>query len=150
MPHVLGRVNVVNMSLLSKVSHRFNANLNKTFGFPWQLSQYMVHLQCRRPWFDSWVRKMPWRRDKLLTPIFLGYPQGSVGRESACNVENWVRSLGWEDPLEKEIATHSNILAWRTPWSPKRLSDFHFHFQIRHLGVCVFLLFSFLIFIIVQ
>ena len=30
--------------------------------------------------------------------------------------ETWVRSLGWEDPLEKEMATHSNILAWRIPW----------------------------------
>ena len=31
--------------------------------------------------------------------------------------ETWVRSLGWEDPLEKEMATHSNILAWRIPWT---------------------------------
>ena len=30
--------------------------------------------------------------------------------------ETWVRSLGQEDPLEKEIATHSSILAWRIPW----------------------------------
>ena len=30
--------------------------------------------------------------------------------------ETWVRSLRWEDPLEKEMATHSTILAWRTPW----------------------------------
>ena len=30
--------------------------------------------------------------------------------------ENWVRSLGWEDPLEKEMATHASILAWRIPW----------------------------------
>ena len=29
--------------------------------------------------------------------------------------ETWVRSLGWENPLEKEMATHSSILAWRTP-----------------------------------
>ena len=29
----------------------------------------------------------------------------------------WVRSLGWEDPLEKEVATHSSILAWRIPWT---------------------------------
>ena len=29
--------------------------------------------------------------------------------------ETWVRSLGWEDPLEKEVATHSSILAWRIP-----------------------------------
>ena len=31
--------------------------------------------------------------------------------------ETWVPSLGWEDPLEKETATHSNILAWRIPWT---------------------------------
>ena len=30
--------------------------------------------------------------------------------------ESWVRSLGWEDPLEKEMATHSSVLAWRIPW----------------------------------
>ena len=30
--------------------------------------------------------------------------------------ETWVRSLGQEDPLEKEMATHSSILAWRNPW----------------------------------
>ena len=31
--------------------------------------------------------------------------------------ETWAQSLGWEDPLEKEITTHSNILAWRIPWT---------------------------------
>ena len=31
--------------------------------------------------------------------------------------ETWVRSLGWEDPLEEDIATHSSILAWRIPWT---------------------------------
>ena len=30
--------------------------------------------------------------------------------------ENWVQSLGWEDPLGKEMATHSSILAWTIPW----------------------------------
>ena len=31
--------------------------------------------------------------------------------------ETWVQSPGWEDPLEKGIATHSSILAWRIPWT---------------------------------
>ena len=31
--------------------------------------------------------------------------------------ESWVQSLDWEDPLEKEIATHSSIPAWRIPWT---------------------------------
>ena len=39
--------------------------------------------------------------------------------------ETWVRSLGWEDPLEKEMAIHSSILAWRIPWTeePGRLQS---------------------------
>ena len=39
--------------------------------------------------------------------------------------ETWVRSLGWEDPLEKEMATHSSTLAWRIPWTeePGRLQS---------------------------
>ena len=38
-------------------------------------------------------------------------------------LETWVLFLGWEDPLEKEMATHSSILAWRIPWTeePGRL-----------------------------
>ena len=39
--------------------------------------------------------------------------------------ENWVQSLGWEDPLEKEMATASSILAWKIPWmeEPGRLQS---------------------------
>jgi len=33
--------------------------------------------------------------------------------------ETWIQSLGQEDPLEKGMATHSNVLAWRTPWTEK-------------------------------
>ena len=42
-------------------------------------------LQCRRPWFNSWVGKIPWRRYRLLTPVFLGFPGGSDSKESTCN-----------------------------------------------------------------
>ena len=54
-------------------------------------------------------------------------------------LEAWIRSLGWEDLLEKGMATHSSILAWRIPWTEEsgglqsmesqsqiRLRDFHF------------------------
>ena len=33
--------------------------------------------------------------------------------------ETWVQYLGWEDPLEKEMATHSSTLAWKIPWTEK-------------------------------
>ena len=42
-------------------------------------------LQCRRPQFDFWVGKIHWRRDSLLSPVFLGFPYGSAGKKSACN-----------------------------------------------------------------
>ena len=119
----------------------------------------------------------------------MGFPDSSVGKESACNAgdpssipglgrsagegigyppqyswasvaaqlvknlltmrETWVRSLGWEDPLEKGKGIRSSILAWRIPWTvvhgiTKRqtgLSDFHFqpkpHIETRRTeGIC--------------
>ena len=44
------------------------------------------------------------------TPVFLGFPCGSAGKESSAMWETWVWSPGWEDPLKKGKATHSNIL----------------------------------------
>ena len=47
--------------------------------------------------------------------------------------ETWVQSLGWEDPLEKEMATHSSTLAWKIPWSeePGRLQSMELQ-GVRH------------------
>ena len=50
----------------------------------------------------------------------MGFPGTASGKEPACQCrrhETWVWSLGWEDPLEKGVATHSSILAWRIPWT---------------------------------
>ena len=49
--------------------------------------------------------------------LALRLPGGSDGKESACNAGVQVQSLGLEDPLEKGMATHSSILAWRIPWT---------------------------------
>ena len=51
------------------------------------------------------------------------FPGGSDGKASVYNVGDRVLSLGWEDRLEKEMATHSSILAWKIPWTedPGRL-----------------------------
>ena len=49
-----------------------------------------------------------------------GFPDGSVVKNPPANAgaaETWVLSLGGEDPLEEEMATHSNILAWKIPWT---------------------------------
>ena len=45
-----------------------------------------------------------------------GFPGGSDSKESAMQ-ETWVQSLGLEEPLEKGMATHSSIPAWRIPWT---------------------------------
>ena len=39
-----------------------------------------------RPLFDSWAGKIPWKRDRLPTPVLMGFPGGSEGIESVCNV----------------------------------------------------------------
>ena len=46
-----------------------------------------------------------------------GFPCSSVSKESACSAGDPGSILGWEDPLEKEMATHSSILAWKISWT---------------------------------
>ena len=47
----------------------------------------------------------------------LNSPGGSDGKKSACIAGTQVQCLGWEDSLEKGMATHASILAWRIPWT---------------------------------
>ena len=51
---------------------------------------------------------------------WMGFPRGTNGKEPSCQCRRRKRlsfkSLGWEDPLEEEMATHSSIHAWRMPW----------------------------------
>ena len=47
--------------------------------------------------------------------LFMGFPGGSVVKNLPATQETQVQPLGWEDPLEKEMATHSNIPAWEIP-----------------------------------
>ena len=94
---------------------------------PTLIPQLQRLLQCRRLWFDSWVGKILWRRDRLPIAVFLGYPWGLADRESTCNAGD----LGLIHGLERspgEEKDHS-ILAWRIPWTAVQgvaQSDFHF------------------------
>ena len=83
----------------------------------WWLSGEESTCQYRRLGFDPWIRKIPWRREWQPTPVFLGFPGSSDGKESACNEGDMGSILGWEDPLEEGMTTHSSILAWRIPWT---------------------------------
>ena len=50
---------------------------------------------CRRPWFNSRVGKIRWRRDRLPTPLFLGFSCGSLVKNLPAVLETWVQSLDW-------------------------------------------------------
>ena len=98
-----------------------------------------IHLQCRRPWFDSWVGKISWRRDRLPTQVFLGFPMAQLVTSPPTMRETRVRSLGWEDPPyprpEKGKPTplqysglenSMDCMVHGFTKSRTRLSDFHF------------------------
>ena len=91
----------------------------------------------RRPWFYSWVGKTPWRRDRLPTPVSLGFPCGSAGKESACNagdlglVPGLGRSPGEgkDYPLQySDLGKSMDCIIHGVAKSQTRLSKFHFHF----------------------
>ena len=56
---------------------------------------------------------------KLFFVQFCVFPGGSEVKHLPTRQETWVQSLGREDPLEKEMATHSSTLAWKIPWMEK-------------------------------
>ena len=62
---------------------------------------------------------------KVKIDVYVGFPGGSVVKNLLAQQETWVQSLGWEDLLKKEMATHSSILAWQIPWTeePGRLQS---------------------------
>ena len=89
----------------------------------------------RRPWFNSWVRKIPWRRDTLSTSVFLGFPCGSAHKESVRNA----RDLGPIPGLERSpgegihyplqysgLESSMDCIAHEVAKSPTWLCNFHF------------------------
>ena len=93
--------------------------------------------QCRRHGrrrFDPWVGKIPWRRDRLPTPVFLGFPYGSAGEVLACNagdlgsIPRSGRSLGEGKGCQLQNSGQQNstdCVVHGVTKSQARLSDFH-------------------------
>ena len=84
---------------------------------PWWLSQRRIRLRCKRSGFEPWIGKIPWRRDRPSTLVFLGFPGDSAGKESAYNAGDLGLIPGLGRSLGEGNATHSRILAWRIPWT---------------------------------
>ena len=59
----------------------------------------------------------PLERDRLPTPVLMGFPGGSGSKESACNAGDLGSIPGLGRSLEKEMATHSSILTWEILWT---------------------------------
>ena len=83
---------------------------------------------------DSWGRKIHWRKDRLPTPIFLGFPNSSAGRESAYNVGDLDSIPGWErSPEERkgyplQYSGLENSMDYTVHWVSKsrtQLNNFH-------------------------
>ena len=68
---------------------------------------------------SGWVTLGQWCWKDMcgLHSAIRGFPAGSVAKNPPVKQEAWVQSLGLEDPLEKEMATHSSVLAWRSSWT---------------------------------
>ena len=90
-----------------------------------------ICLQCRRPWFISWVGSILWRRDRLLTSVFLGFPCGSVCKEYTCNagllgsIPGLGRSPGEGTGYPLQYSGLDSSVDCMVPKSWTRLSDIH-------------------------
>ena len=84
-----------------------------------------IHLQFRRPLFDSWVRKIPWKRDRLPILVYLGFPGGSAGKESACHagdlgsIPGLGRSPGEGNSYPLQYSIDGDIYRWHSSWGCK-------------------------------
>ena len=68
-------------------------------------------------WFNPWVGKIHRRTNRLPTPVFLGFPGGSAGQESACNAGDLGSIPGLGRSPGEGKGYYSSILAWRIPWT---------------------------------
>ena len=124
--------------MLKQVTGHFG-NIGNKFGAwilqsmsVWLILVYKLGVSYYQWWSDVWnaciyllwyvdnsthVRRKIYGCLLLSNNITVNFPGGSVVKNLPAMQEMWVWSLGQEDPLEKEVATHSGILAWRIPWT---------------------------------
>ena len=125
-----GRPGVLRFMRSQRVRHDWATELKLYWhqGFPG--SSWRICLQCRKPHFNSWVGKIPWRRDRLTTSVLMGFPGGSDGKESVWIVGGLCLIPGLErsrrrrpgNPLQYcclENPQEQRSLAGYSPWGRK-------------------------------
>ena len=120
------------IKMIKDVSHlcKYSLNIQKRTKTKKNVNPLLLHPENVCGWHSGIVgffwrlwflgNSKDWaRRSHLNKPCHgvMGFPEGSDGKESACNAGDQVQSLDWEDLLEKGMSTHSNILEWRIPWT---------------------------------
>ena len=113
----------------------FLPDLDISVGLPWWLRGLRICLQCRRPGFNPWVRKIPWRRQWLPTPIFS--PGESLGQRSLEGYSPWSYK-------ELDITEQLRLSHWRLS-SCLKMENFFFFFTLENS--LIWFWFSFLKFI---
>ena len=73
----------------------------------------------------TWMAESLCCLPETITTLLISFPIAQMVKHQPVTWEIWVQSLGLEDPLEKEMATHFSILAWKIPWTeePGRLQS---------------------------
>ena len=102
---------------------------------PWLRASLTAQLAMKETWLDSWIRKIHWRSYRLPTSVFLGFPCGSAGKESACNAGDLglIPGLG-RSPGEgkgytfqySDLENSMESIIHGVPKSRTQLNDFHF------------------------
>ena len=74
------------------------------------MAQWVKNSLAMQDTQEMWVWSLGWAENNMK-----GVPGGSAVKSLSAKQKTQIRSLGWEDPLEEEMATHSSILAWKIP-----------------------------------
>ena len=112
------KVDVIKINILHKyIFNNKHKYIISTVCFSWRIWNVLCKILAVNCW--AWLES-PWQEafpeNSTPHPYLWSFPGGSDGKEPSCNCKR-VQALDREDPLEKEIATHSSILAWRIPWT---------------------------------
>ena len=81
-----------------------------------ELQELVMDRETWRAAIHGVAKSRTWLSDWTELNLCLGFPRGSGGKESTCNVGDLVAILDWKDPLEEDMTACSSILAWRIPW----------------------------------